>query len=457
MLEKVNAGLFGNRKAIIEYNLTKYRLTSEVFGIVTWEMDIANDIPVSPASAVSWTQDFRCSLGFDETNEFPDILRSWSERIHPTDREKTLNAISAHLYDLTGETPLNTEYQLMLSNGDYRLFHACGTTLRNKKGEPVSITVAQNDITEKQQLEMIIEKNKDRLEKKQEIFAELNNLGASLLAVNKETLNKALVRSLTLIGRFTQADRVQIWRNEMIIDNMHFSLAYEWLSELGERLVSGPACHTFPYDEVPGWEDKLKRGKHINGPIVDMLPHEGVFFNRFNVRSLVVIPLFTNDGYWGFLRVDDCHARRSFSEAEMIDLKLYGQLLTFVIILSEKLDEINIERDNNKESAHWYKSILDAIPNPVSVTDTDMAWTFINTALENMIGKKRETLYGKPCKTMDTEICDTNDCGIACAKRYVGHTHFNKAGKQYRVDVSTLKKLNGNTSGFVEVIQEVQL
>ena len=444
-----------SKRAAEEYAESKYRITSETLGIVYWEMDIPDDSLVGPDTAVEWSQDFRKSLGFIDEKDFPNVLASWSNRLHPDDKEYILAVLSAHLYDRTGKTSFDVEYRLMQKNGDYRNYYAYGTSLRNNDGTSVKMTGAQIDISEKKQLESMIKSHKDIIENKHEILNVLRNLGASLLTVNNDTLSKTLTRSMGLIGMLSQADRVQIWRNEKIGVNLHFSLAYEWLSELGSKLAPIKSCTTFPYEEVPGWEDKLKRGKHINSPVNNLLPHERVFFSRFNVKSLAVIPLITNDGYWGFLRVDDCEEERTFSEVEMIDIKLLGQLMAFAIILSENLDVINIEREKNRELAHWYKSILDSIPVPISVTNADMILTFVNTALENMMGKKRDVIYGKPCNTLDIEICNTNECGIACVKRYVNQTFFKSAGKTYKIDVSTIKDLRGETAGFVEVMQDV--
>lgn len=40
-----------------------------------------------------------------------------------------------------------------------------------------------------------------------------------------------------------------------------------------------------------------------------------------------------------------------------------------------------------RSQAHWYESILNALPYGISVTDMDMRWTFCNTAALNVMGK----------------------------------------------------------------------
>jgi PAS domain-containing protein len=77
--------------------------------------------------------------------------------------------------------------------------------------------------------------------------------------------------------------------------------------------------------------------------------------------------------------------------------------------------------------AYWYESILDATPLPITVTDADMNWTFVNKAVEDFLGTKREDMYGKPCSNWNAHICNTEDCGIACARRGLKRTYLIKS------------------------------
>ncbi|MDR2965794.1 MAG: response regulator [Treponema sp.] len=126
-------------------------------------------------------------------------------------------------------------------------------------------------------------------------------------------------------------------------------------------------------------------------------------------------------------------------------------------ITERKRMEREIEETMAKieEDAHWYKSILDAIPLPVSVTDAAMNWTFANKAVEVFLDKKREDIYGQPCSNWMSGICNTDECGAACAKRGEKRTFFNHHDSSYQVDVEILHDLMGEISGFIEVVQDI--
>jgi len=141
-----------NYKTATDFELMKYRLTSDALGIALWDMEIADGDPVDPNNRFTWSQEFRSMLGFKGEYDFPNILHSWSDRLHPDDKDITLNAFAAHINDTTGKTPYDIEYRLMLKSGEYRHFHAFGTTLRNTNGIAIRVAGALEDITDKVQM-----------------------------------------------------------------------------------------------------------------------------------------------------------------------------------------------------------------------------------------------------------------------------------------------------------------
>ena len=139
----------GNYRKAIEYDLMKYKLTSDALSIALWDMDIVVEDPVSPSNKFTWSKEFRQMLGFKDENDFPNLLSSWSNRLHPDDKERTLDAFAAHITDMSGKTPYDIEYRLLMNNGEYRHFHAYGNTLRNPAGIPLRVAGALLDITER--------------------------------------------------------------------------------------------------------------------------------------------------------------------------------------------------------------------------------------------------------------------------------------------------------------------
>jgi methyl-accepting chemotaxis protein len=119
------------------------------------------------------------------------------------------------------------------------------------------------------------------------------------------------------------------------------------------------------------------------------------------------------------------------------------------------LEQLNALVSSIAEKAFWYESLLDSIPLPISVTDNDMKWTFINKPTENFLGKKRKDVVGQHCSNWGAKICNTQDCGIACLKRGKSQTGFEQGGMHFQVDVAPLKDPMGKNVGYIEVVQDV--
>jgi len=104
---------------------------------------------------------------------------------------------------------------------------------------------------------------------------------------------------------------------------------------------------------------------------------------------------------------------------------------------------------------NFYEQILDAIPNPLSVTDMDMKWTFVNRAATGPLGVNREDVLGQHCSNWGANICNTEGCGVHCLRNDKPTTSFNQWGKDFRVDTFYIRGLNGSEIGHVEYVQEV--
>ena len=147
--------------------------------------------------------------------------------------------------------------------------------------------------------------------------------------------------------------------------------------------------------------------------------------------------------------------KRSITEMAERTEGMFAEVKQLEAVKNKILNKTRKESAKAKALAHWYKSILDAIPLPITVTNADMKWTFVNTAVENFLGTKREDMMGKHCNNWNSHICNTDKCGIACAKRGLNRTYFTHNDLSFQVDVEILKDMEGEIAGFIEVVQDI--
>lgn len=133
--------------------ITRLELISNALTEGPWDMNVKANDPVNPQNEFWWSPQFRKILGYENELDFPNKLSSWSDSLHPEDQETTLRAFSEHLNDYSGNTPYSLDYRLRLKNGEYRWFHATGTTVRDSQGKPLRVAGTIRDIEhEKRQL-----------------------------------------------------------------------------------------------------------------------------------------------------------------------------------------------------------------------------------------------------------------------------------------------------------------
>ncbi len=136
----------------------------------SWSMNVVGKDPSNPKNDFWWSQQFRHLLGYQDESDFPNVLNSWSDKLHPDDKQAALDAFSNHVSDYSGSTPYNLEYRLRRKDGSYRWFKAVGTTVRETDGTPIVVAGSILDITDSK-------KNK---EIEREMSVSVNNLSNAL-------------------------------------------------------------------------------------------------------------------------------------------------------------------------------------------------------------------------------------------------------------------------------------
>ena len=128
----------------------------------SWSMNVVGRDASNPENFFWWSQQFRNLLGYRDEFDFPNVLSSWSDKLHPEDKQYALDAFSTHVNDLSGRTPYDLEYRLLHKNGEYRWFHAVGKTVREQDGTPIVVAGSILDITESKRNREVFETNMGR-------------------------------------------------------------------------------------------------------------------------------------------------------------------------------------------------------------------------------------------------------------------------------------------------------
>ena len=160
------------------------------------------------------------------------------------------------------------------------------------------------------------------------------NQAATTLLTTKddENIETNLMTSMELVGRANNLDRVHIWKNETLDGKLHHICQYIWHGEGVGSLKTAYKGSLFAFDEGPKWGETLMRNESISGPLSKRPVQEQEFVKlRSDLKSLVVIPLFLDDEFWGFFRADDYKTERNFTEEEISILRSVSLMMANAI------------------------------------------------------------------------------------------------------------------------------
>ena len=121
----------------------------EMLGSGKWTMDFDE---AGVMVRVNWSDEFRRMLGYHGPDDFPDVLESWLDLLHPDDREHVLKEFNETISDYSGQKTYDVEYRLLTKNRGYRWYRAVGKPTRRPDGSPITYVGVFIDITERKEM-----------------------------------------------------------------------------------------------------------------------------------------------------------------------------------------------------------------------------------------------------------------------------------------------------------------
>lgn len=240
-------------------------------------------------------------------------------------------------------------------------------------------------------------KVRDAQKQRTNLLDTVNNVANILLQAEVDEFEDAMRRCMKMMGEAVNADRVYIWRNHTGDDGRLYSTQlYEW-SEGAAPQQSNEYTIDIPYDDnAPGWEETLSSGRCINGLVRDMDPVAQAQLSPQGIMSILVLPVFLRDVFWGFVGFDDCHSERIFTENEESILRSGSLLIAHALLrndLTLSLRDAAAELESALEEA---QAASKAKSNFLSNMSHEM-----RTPMNAIIGM---TQIGKTAKTIEKKI-----------------------------------------------------
>ena len=128
----------------------------------------------SARTPIWWSPRVKTMLGYTD-EEFPDVLESWTSRLHPEDRERIFAALNAHF---DRRVPYDEEYRLLTKSGEYHWVRARGQAIWDAEGRVTRMTGSLQSVMERKLAE-------DALRRSQQFLQEMADNTTAVIYVKE--------------------------------------------------------------------------------------------------------------------------------------------------------------------------------------------------------------------------------------------------------------------------------
>ncbi len=198
-----------------------------------------------------------------------------------------------------------------------------------------------------------------RLAEKEQLKSEaiLRALAHVTATFFEEGFNRqSVLKVLRLIGEATNASRVYIFQNfEDEQGKPYTSQVYEWVQGEVKPEIDNPALERLYFDDpvFERWVEIMRSHNYIHGLVKDFESEiERSVLEEQDIISILSMPIYVKENWWGFIGLDECKNERIWSEAET------GALETLAHNLGAAIYRKQVESELRELNAHLEQRVI---------------------------------------------------------------------------------------------------
>jgi diguanylate cyclase (GGDEF)-like protein/PAS domain S-box-containing protein len=136
------------------------------------------------------------------------------------------------------------------------------------------------------------------------------------------------------------------------------------------------------------WKNKLEKSLLINGSIDDYDKSKTKLLDLFKINSLLILPIFVQNKWWGFLGIGD-------AEKETLETSNVGMLETAASIIGAAINNLY-----NLQSLQMSSAVFEHTMDGVLITDAHNNIVHVNDAFLDITGHSLDFVIGKNPKIL---------------------------------------------------------
>lgn len=182
---------------------------------------------------------------------------------------------------------------------------------------------------------------------------------------------------LSRLGEATQISRAYIFEHHTDARGATVaSQRFEWAAPSIEPQINNPKLQEVPQTAWKRWVKVLENQQIVFGPVKYFPKSEQAILKAQGILSILVVPIFVGEQWWGYIGFDDCDREREWSSGEIDALKAAANILGAAIERSRISITLQENAEQLRASEKTLRALLEAIPD--AIFRIDRSGTFID-------------------------------------------------------------------------------
>ncbi len=223
------------------------------------------------------------------------------------------------------------------------------------------------DITERKLYE---KKFKDN----ERLLQALNAAAAELLS--NKNFNLAIGEAIQIVGKALDIDQVQVFENRAETSakgSLFFDERFEWKKVDNVSIVNNPNMAGLDFSSLglERWQKEFGLNRILKGFVKDFPEEEQKILLSSNINSIMAVPIFILDKFWGFISFDDCSKGLVWTKTEEQILRNFANNIGSAF--ERHYSELKI-----KENEEKFRLLIESATDIFYYTDYKGNFTYVN-------------------------------------------------------------------------------
>lgn len=222
-------------------------------------------------------------------------------------------------------------------------------------------------------------------------------------------------------GEAAEVSRVYIFENDFdskrgLVTNQTF----EWTATGISSQLENKNLQNLAYEEITELKGKLENNKRFEGMVRTLKDPLKKVLEEQDIQSVLLMPVFVENEWWGFIGFDDCVNERRWDEETVKLLDILSHIIAAAISKTKSNEDIELSRK-------YFVTLFEQAPEAITIVDPDGSIEQINREFQRIFNYTEKEAVGK---NLDELIASPNvrDEATKLTKAAANGEHINIEG-----------------------------